>query len=54
MDKQKYTLQEFGHRFRCYKDNNIALNSAFYELIHSRIAGFCRNSGIRLFTVDGT
>ena len=32
----------------------IASHPAFYELIRSRIAGFCRNSGIRLFTVDGT
>lgn len=32
----------------------IASDPAFYELIRSRIAGFCRNSGIRLFTVDGT
>ena len=109
MDRQTLTLQEFGHRFRRYKDKKIvfylreydptpifnqypdynfigimdkymdsgvaygkeilsfervlelqtdliiiASHPAFYELIRSRIAGFCRNSGIRLFTVDGT
>ena len=32
----------------------IASDPAFYELIRSRIAGFCRDCGIGLFTVDGT
>ena len=31
----------------------IASDPAFYELIRSRIAGFCRDSGIQLYTVDG-
>ncbi len=109
MDRQALILQEFGHRFRYYKNKRIvfylreydpmpifqnypdynfiglmdkymdsgtaygkeilsfervlelqtdiiiiASDPVFYELIRSRIAGFCRNNGILLFTVDGT